>query len=348
MRIHLLYEQDIAGQPHGCSYIRLLRPFSHPAIANNVKISSGSKLPDEHLDAVILERLWLPSFIMDQAEKILEKLEKRNIPLIYTLDDNLLDLNLEPGVKNFPTNEQRQIMRMFAQAAKGVIVSTAPLAERMRIFNPTIEIVPNQLDERLFPPRKATGERAKLHFGYMGTFSHLEDLLMILPPLRRFLRRWGEKVEFEIVGISEYIRIKGLFEGLPVRYHHLSKKQIGYYGFVKWMRRNFNWDFAIAPLTDTPFNNGKSDLKVLDYGIWGIPGIFSATPSYKDTIRNGENGLCVPNTEDAWEEALETMASNAALRQRMSQAIAEEVRETRTLAQHAPDWEVAVRKILSA
>lgn len=347
MRIHLLYEQDIAGKPHGCSYIRLLRPFSHPLIANKFQITMGSKLPEEHLDAVILERLWLPGFIMDQAERILETIARRNIPLIYTLDDNLLDLNLEPGVKHFPTNEQRQIIRLFAQEAKGVMVSTQPLAERMSGFNSTIAVVPNQLDERLFPPRSSTPKREKIHFGYMGTFSHLEDLLMILPPLRRFLRRWKDRVEFEIVGISEYIRIKGLFDGLPVKYHHLSKKQIGYYGFVKWMRRNFNWDFAIAPLTDTSFNHGKSDLKALDYGIWGIPGIFSETPSYKDTVRNGKNGLIVPNTEAAWEEALEKMASDVALRQSMSQSIGMMVRGGRTLAQHAPDWEAAVRRILA-
>ena len=347
MRLHLLYEQDIAGRPHGCSYIRLLRPFSHPLIADKFKITAGSKLPEEHLDAVILERLWLPGFIMDQAEKILEILGKRNIPMIYTLDDNLLDLNLEPGVKNFPTNEQRQIIRLFAQEAKGVMVSTNPLAGRMRRLNPNVAVVPNQLDERLFPLRRATQKRDKIHFGYMGTFSHLEDLLMILPPLRRFLRRWKDKVEFEIVGISEYIRIKGRFDGLPVKYHHLSKKQIGYYGFVKWMREHFHWDFAIAPLTETPFNNGKSDLKALDYGIWGIAGIFSEVPSYQETIRNGKNGLIVPNNETAWEEALEKMASDIALRQSLSQSIGMMVRGGRTLAQHAPDWEAAVKNILN-
>ncbi|MFO1242812.1 MAG: glycosyltransferase [Rickettsiales bacterium] len=345
MRIHLLHEQDDKGVPHGCSYIRLLQPFSHPSLKGKVEITTGKNIPDA-VDVIILERLWLPSFNMFHARNILNEIKRRDVPFIYTLDDNLLDLNLEPGLKNFPTHEQRQIIRMFAQEANGIIVSTNPLAERMRKFNSNIHIVPNQLDERLFTKDRKMPSHQKIRFGYMGTFSHLEDLLMILYPLRAFLTRWKNKVEFEILGISEHVRTKAIFDGMPVKYHHLNKRDIHYHGFVKWMHKHIAWDFAIAPLARTPFNDGKSDLKVLDYGIFGIPGIFSDVPSYHDTVRN-ENGFLVPNTEEAWEQALETMATDTALRQKMAATVKQEVWETRTLAQNAWRWLDAVEKIVS-
>lgn len=346
MRIHLLHEQDDKGTPHGCSYIRLLQPFSHPSLKGKVEITTGKTIPDKAMDVIVLERLWLPSFNMFHARNILNEIKQRGVPFIYTLDDNLLDLNLDPGLKNFPTHEQRQIIRMFAQEADGVIVSTTPLAERMRKFNSNIQIVPNQLDERLFARERTPPKHSKLRFGYMGTFSHLEDLLMILEPLRAFLTRWKDQVEFEILGISEYMRFKAIFDGLPVKYHHLNKRDIHYHGFVKWMHKHIAWDFAIAPLARTPFNDGKSDLKILDYGIFGIPGIFSDVPSYHDTVRNGENGLLVSNTPQAWEEALEKMASDTALRQQMAATVKQEVWETRTLAQNAWRWLDAVENIV--
>ena len=97
----------------------------------------------------------------------------------------------------------------------------------------------------------------------------------------------------------------------------------------------------------TPFNDGKSDLKMLDYGIFGIPGIFSDVPSYHDTVKNGENGLLVPNNAEAWQQALEAMASDTALRQKMAAAVKQEVWDTRTLAQNAWRWLDAVEKIVS-
>jgi len=345
MHIHLFHELDIGGRPHGCSYIRLLQPFDYLAKAGKVTVTSGETLPHETPDIAIIERLWLPGLRVQHAENLLEMLAARHIPMVYTLDDNLLDLNVMPGTKDFPTDEQRQIIRLLAQEARRVMVSTAPLAERMRRFNPNISIVPNQLDERMFARRAQRQQNSKITFGYMGTLSHLEDVLMILAPLRKILHTHRDRVQFEILGIAEPQRIESLFDGLPVKIHRLTRKQIEYPGFVQWIGQHIHWDFAIAPLIDTPFNNSKSDLKVLDYGILGIPGIFSDTPSYRHTIRHSNNGLCVPNTDTAWENALQMMIEDNAARRSMAKVVEEEIWNTRTLAQHAQDWEQAVSKI---
>lgn len=344
MRLHLFHELDVGGRPHGCSYIRLLQPYSHPSIAEKLTVSTGDVLPHDGADVAIVERLWLPGLRVEHAEHLLELLAQRGVRMIYTLDDNLLDLNNQPGIKNFPTVEQKQIIRLFAQEADKVIVSTVPLAERMNRFNPNVIPIANQLDEQLFErrPRKDAGQD-KVTFGYMGTLSHLEDLLMILAPLRRVLNRFSDRVRFEIVGIAEPDRMKPLFDGLPVRYHRLNRKEIEYPGFVQWIQENISWDFAIAPLADTAFNQAKSDLKVLDYGILGIPGIFSRTPSYRDTVQHEENGLCVANEDAAWEEAISLMIEDRPLRQRCADKVAEQVWNSRTLAQHAHEWLDAVK-----
>ena len=68
---------------------------------------------------------------------------------------------------------------------------------------------------------------------------------------------------------------------------------------------------GIAPLEtnadqDTlDFINGKSDVKMLEYGGFGHPSVYSNAPPYVDT--DLEAGIVVENTYEAWSEGLEAM-----------------------------------------
>lgn len=348
MRLHVLYERDGSGKAHGCAWIRLLHPLSHPSIASRVSFTTDERLPEAgDVDALIVERLHRPNLTLIEAEKLISKAKERRIPLIHTVDDNLLDLNTEPGIWHFPSQEQRNVLRLLIRRAQGVIVSTEKLAERVRHLNARVEVVPNQIDERLFTRRPAAQEKPgeKVVIGYMGTPTHLDDLLMILQPLRRFLARFKDQVAFEVVGVADAHFLKEMFPGLPVRQLPVPRKSAPYPEFARWMDTHVKWDFAVAPLADNEFTSCKSDLKILDYGILGIPGIFSDVPSYRSTVKHGENGLLVENVGDAWEAALEKMTLNNAMRRRLAAAVAEEVWNTRTLAQNAVRWEEAVIRL---
>ncbi|MBI4743223.1 MAG: hypothetical protein HY776_00055, partial [Actinobacteria bacterium] len=48
-----------------------------------------------------------------------------------------------------------------------------------------------------------------------------------------------------------------------------------------------NIDIGLAPLADTVFNRCKSDLKLLEYGILGIPSVASYTGPYIEPIDKG-------------------------------------------------------------
>jgi hypothetical protein len=51
------------------------------------------------------------------------------------------------------------------------------------------------------------------------------------------------------------------------------------------------------------FINGKSDVKMVEFGGFGHPGVYSQAPPYADT--DLETGVLVENTEDAWLDGLE-------------------------------------------
>ena len=204
LNLHLLHEYDLLGHPHGCSHIRLLCPFSHPSISNSLAVTHGIVLPDTPVDIVIVERSWCPGLTLEIAQKLGAEIRERGAKFVYTLDDNLFDLNEHAPWEVFPTNDQRMAFRYFTKKADAVIVSTDNLKIRISALNERIFVIPNALDERLFPTNstilpKRLDEVTKI--GYMGTRTHASDLLMILEPLRDFLHRNEGKVILELVGI---------------------------------------------------------------------------------------------------------------------------------------------------
>lgn len=349
MHLHVLYESDGAGKAHGCAWIRLLNPLRHPSLGGRVRITTGEDWPESTPDAVIVERNYRPNFSIEDAEALVEQARARGVPLIHTSDDNLLDLNTGPSIWHFPRDEQRHVLRYLMRAAHGLIVSTEPLARRLRALNPRIEVVPNQIDEQLFRRRstEASSPSAPLVMGYMGTPTHLDDLLMILNPLREFLQKFAGQVLFETLGVADAHMLREMFAEGTVRHLSVPRPKADYPEFARWMDANIHWDFAIAPLSDSDFASCKSDLKILDYGILGIPGIFSDVTSYRSSIRHGENGLLTENSAGAWGAALAHMATQHTQRQAMAQCIEQEIWQHRTLATQAVQWEQAIERLIA-
>lgn len=353
--INVLYEHDRAGEAHGCSHIRLLRPLSHPSVQTDVCLISSRQLSPEPVEVVIVERWWKPDLCEQDAIQLVAEVKRRGATLIYTLDDNLLDLGLdEEG--DAVAEEKLRATRYFIKAADGLIVSTPALGKRMAALNSKVVVVPNALDERLFKTQArsiaqsgsradgATAGDSLIRIGYMGTLTHTHDLQVIVEPLRKLLFRHADRVRFEILGVSaSQGQIKRIF-GPAVRF--LEPAGGAYYErFVSWFRTNVQWDIGLAPLSTRSFNRYKSDIKYLDYGVMGIPGIFSNFGPYPATVRNGVNGMVVQNDADEWYRALEAMVLDEDLRRRLSACAYEHVVTERTLEVRAGDWIRAVNGI---
>jgi glycosyltransferase involved in cell wall biosynthesis len=337
-RLHILYQHDHDEKPYGCSVIRLLQPLAYSGAASPYEISHGTTLPVSGTDIAIIERLWRAGTTPQSAQRLISQLRAQRARIIYTLDDDLLALDIPPRMQN--------TVRLFAREADGIIVSTEPLAERMRLLNRNTVVLKNQIDDTLFgPPREPKIGGEPVVMGYMGTPTHLHDLLHILAPLRSVLKRHAGRLRLELVGVSDQRAVLDLFEGLPVTLLP-PDGHVDYGRFVHWMKRNLHWDFAIAPLRDTRFNHAKSDLKYLDYGALSIPGVFSAVPCYRDTIRHGENGL-LARSDAEWETCLETLTNDAALRHKMALAARDHVHAERSLKTHATDWPERIQQVIA-
>jgi len=344
--LHGFYGAEI---PYSCTYIRLLCPLSHPALAEKIELTHGTAEAIPDCDLLVVERhvLWPYERQLDGFVRVLSLCRQRGVPVVYQLDDNLLDLHRDEPWETYPGNSLRGVVAFLARQADGMIVSTPAIAERFARLRSGALVVPNALDERLFgpAPEPYAPRSSAVTIGYMGTLTHEADVRMVLAPLRALLARYAGSVRLELVGGATGRRMASLFEGLPFRMRDPGNED-PYPKFVPWMRQHLRWDVAIAPLVDDAFTRGKSDLKYLDYGALGIPGVFSDVCPYRGTVQHRETGLLAANEPEAWAEALEEIVSDGALRARLAEAAKAEVHGSRMLRTNAALWRDAIKTIV--
>lgn len=344
--VHVLYEHSSDGIPYGCSQIRLLRPLSHPSLSQQISLTYGVELPSVLPDTVIIERFWNQRCDTDSLEVMMQCLQSQGVTVLAELDDDLLTLGDDPDYSSTLTINKKMWLRRLLRTVNGVIVSTPLLAERISGLNNIVKVIPNALDERLFRRKQINWsmENSQITFGYMGTYTHIDDLISIIGPLRRIIAKYGKKVSLELVGVGDSQLLHDAFKGIEVTIRHVPPESVDYEKFTAWMQDNLRWDFGIAPLLDTPFSRAKSDIKYLDYGVQGIPGIFSSVAAYSDTVRHLQNGLLAATVTE-WEASLELMITDRASRNRIAQTAYADVWEGRMLSARAGLWLETINSI---
>lgn len=348
LKVHVLYENSGDLIPHGSSTVRLLLPLSHPKLARSIMMSCGISYEGFNGDIIIVDRLWNPGIKLNDAEKLVDYTRRNKITLIYSIDDNLLDLKLIESGNVHPNALERNIIRYFIRESDGVIVSTYPLNERIYNLNERTIVIENTLDERLFDEKtrknfaEANKNKDKIVVGYMGTPTHDRDFMIILPAIKKILNKYNDKIKLEILGA---LSDKRLLIFLPNTGEVNIQGNTEYTKFMKWMNENIFWDFAIAPLEINEFTKCKSDIKFLDYSALGIPGIYTRHVPYENTIIHGKTGLLVENDTESWVEALEQMINDENLRRSIGRNAKEYVFSNRVLDNCASKWEAALLSI---
>ena len=346
-RIHILYEHGKDYRPFGSAFIRLIRPFSHPSLQKVFDVSFGTDIiTGSFVDAVIIDRLWRTDVTIKLAERLVNNIRQSGAKIIYALDDNFHDIL--PHHDDQRIQIRLPIVDFFLSQADGVIVTTPSLMKAYAESSSNIVVLRHALDERLLIPRPSTFtfNRSPITIGYMGTMTHDDDLLMILPALKEVCINHPGELEVQIVGGIGNQDTRRQIDKLPIRYVFPTQTEHEYPLFMLWYTGQIDWDIAIAPLKDTNFNQSKSDIKFLDYCAIAAAGIFSRVAEYPTSVKHGENGWLVENSTDAWVEALETLFSDDQQRQTIASNAYAYLLSERILARRAGDWVEAVKRLL--
>jgi hypothetical protein len=350
----------------GCGFYRCSSPYKYlSSLGFDVTLTNKFAWPSEMMTGVDL--LVLQRQHNSQVYYISEQVKKSGAKVIVELDDYFHDLPANnPARSSYPKGgEEVRNMEKFMQLADIMTVSTPGLKNAYEKFNPNVFICPNVLDLSLFPVKKPLDYKPGdvFRLGWAGSATHHDDLMTVIKPVTEIMME-NKLIQFIFIG-QDY---RHLF---PKELHHrmecaghtfpideqnnkpLFYSPDGISPVVKYYKllNDTNVHLAIAPLLELTFNKCKSYVKLLEYGISGIPFVAAGFGPYFDYINKAnmwDNKRPVgrlANKATEWRKALRDMIGNNEYRKQTARNNADFILERHTIEYGAQNWLTALASI---
>lgn len=267
--------------------------------------------------------------------------DKHGTKIVMDIDDNFLEVDKKnPALKKqnrgkLDLTNKVAVLSTILSFCDVITVSTLPLKKKIydhiktvHNIDKTVFVVPNMNDEKDWRYERVSSN--KIVIGYSGGLSHREDLELVLPSIKKILKRYPETM-FQIVGQMDIAEAKKIFSkwSQTIRERvfllNATKTQPEYPKYLSEQP----WAIGIAPLIDSPFNESKSHIKWMEYAMYEIPTIASPRYPYKKdisgipTIEDMETGVFA--NDDDWEEKLSLLIEDENLRKTIGKKAKETV-----------------------
>jgi glycosyltransferase involved in cell wall biosynthesis len=295
----------LATHDHGgCGYYRIVQPLgelgTHAGWDVDVHQATGGVAASRMAgyDVITAQRFD------NHAGLGMWRRQRARSRLVYEVDDDVFSVQQVnwQAYGTFSRPDVQDAVIGYSQAADLVTVSTEPLAEVMRQYNPNTVVLPNHIPAAMIDLPPPQGERPAV--GWAGGSSHGLDIQVIARPLRKFLERhrgW----DAVLIGSDYRPTIRHPRCGY-VPWTHITDDPAAYF-------RTLDFDIGLAPVTWSAFNKSKSHIKCLEYAARGIPVIASDCDAYRDFVLHGVTGFLVKRDHE-WLKYMEELAGDPQLR----------------------------------
>ncbi|WP_296796669.1 glycosyltransferase [uncultured Methanobrevibacter sp.] len=296
-----------------CPYIRLHALFSKLSESKKftffmygmdsfVMMDIDNILRCKLFDVVVVQRI-LP--FLDVLRK---KCNKYGIKLVYETDDDLL--GVEPNSPSYEyVNRVSDSIKNFIDASEVITVTTPTLASKFD-ENKTV-IISNYYVDSVFDIKEDIKTEGKLKLGYYGTLTHSKDLFLI----KNVILKLKEKYDFDFEVIGGFNASDNVDESW-FKAVELPPDNMNFEKFMGWLSKTIDWDIALVPLEDSPFNQCKSELKFIELAVLGLPGVYSDMCVYNNVVTDGIDGFLAAN-DDEWIKKIEMLILDNDLRKNM-------------------------------
>lgn len=223
-------------------------------------------------------------------------------------NDGIVRGTEEQGYQFFTFKEQpkgREIAISFLKESDAITCTTDYLADEFRKLNPYVYVLPNSLDMDRWNLEVEKHPDGEVRLAWFGGTQHYEDLRVVEKVLPMILEKYPH-VTFHTTAYRPDF-FKDFYDHPRVQMHPYAPVQ----EWPSYLAAR-GIDIAIVPLSDNRFNRSKSNIKFLEYGILGIPAVFSNIEPYKD-VMDGETGM-LASTEDEWMFCLSRMIEDESFR----------------------------------
>ncbi|MDR4494361.1 MAG: glycosyltransferase [Nitrospirales bacterium] len=246
-----------------CGRIRLLQPFvagigrwTQGSMAGDVNVLSG-----ESILPTGIGQIWICQRTCLLKENYLSQAQKQGTRLVHDCDDLLWAIPADNPNHFVITPQVVDQMFRLMKLADCVTVSTEPIHIELAKKGIAAQVLPNSLVrqewETLIPQRRA-GSRPRV--GWVGQAKVHKGDTAILETIIEALK---DEVEWVFLGDAPRTA-----RGPGVISETFSMVDLS--SFPKKLA-SLNLDLALAPLVPNHFNEAKSDIRILQYGILGYP-----------------------------------------------------------------------------
>lgn len=247
-------------------------------------------------------------------------------------------------------NQTKWLWRIFRFLGKcdGLIVSNKELKKTYGWMCKRCFVFPNymEFDHWLKEPKKNTTNKVRILWA--GSTSHTGDLEWVKPIMRKILAKYPD-VQFIYVGhggvptddlYAKFVYGEDVFEGLSKDQQESMLAVPA--GIWPYILASTQADIAIAPLEKNDFNKYKTQCKYYEYGINGIPGVYSkwfyTDVKYLMSAKEDMTGILADGPEE-WISALSLLIENATLRRKIGENARAEIIKIYNFDDHARSWQ---------
>ena len=361
------------GMLDGCAYYRLMLPYL-ALRAKGYDIEFIDRPDDPRVDSadiIVLQR--------QTSRPVLERIrafQKRGGKVVFDFDDNIHQVPADnPASRIYGAGKPAtKVMEHFIREADVVTVSTSYLKKqydekfRSDEAGRAIQLCYNVLEDTAFEKNavkavsgtpKRTGE---IRIGWAGSDTHRGDFATIVEPLTRILTEHSN-VRLVMVGANMTdlmpqnlrSRVSLLADTWERGRHALNSSDVDSrkVSTRRWydQLRAASMDIALAPLAKNSFNAAKSYVKLLEYGMMGIPTVASEFGPYAQygfqALHMGHAAVRLASTPDEWAEHLTALVESSLARATLATANLEEVRRGHTMLTNVCQWEDALAPLMA-
>jgi glycosyltransferase involved in cell wall biosynthesis len=250
--------------------------------------------------------------------------------LIYEVDDDLftVDHRSPAAHQYYGRPEVRDNIRRNIEVSAAVTVTTEPLADIVRQWNPNVHVIPNAVPDWLLDHQIPQPDDGTVTIGWGGSATHDMDWDHTGQQIRRLLQREPSTV-LHCIG-NDY---GALLKAPRRRFTPWQQSVEDYY-------RAIDYTIGVIPLLPHVFNVAKSAIKATEAAALGIPVVASAVRPYEDFVQDNVTGYLVRRDHE-WATALRALIHEPDMRTEMGLA-ARELARRYTLSAIAPLWEKAL------
>jgi glycosyltransferase involved in cell wall biosynthesis len=308
-----------------CGKFRIIEPYSNMPENDEIEYKLFDHTKNDGIpitifvqmlmnyDAIVFQRVADKNLLL--AMKTLKQYGKK---IYMDIDDDLFNVStMSPAYKVWRRGTEQ--MMVFTEAVRlvdGLFVSTPELVEAYRHLNKNITVFGNALttndpkfdvansQRNLMPPNRVV-------VMWSGSSTHMDSILEISHGIKQVFDNNPEAL-LAVGGNQEFYN---LFPLKP----DIQKVWIPPVSINEYYKMPSQADIGIAPVKLNKFNDGKSELKCLEYGIWGVPTVCSNAAPYRrfEEVSGGGNLVTKANTPKHWVKALNKLIKDEPLRKFM-------------------------------